>query len=448
MRLGAGWMALAAVACLALAACGSLKDNPTPTPSASVSYDLPSPVPTVTVDADRRALPGYVTESGELPPAQQAPTTLLDQATAGWSLATYRPSVAPVVTVGGVVPGYDATVQVVYLISPEGQRFQLLDLDPTVPIVIDSWTAGESIAYVRQCEPLDCDPATPTQQLNLATGEISPLALDVAGMRVGATLPGSVRFWADGATRAALETDGRLTGYPVSWTAVSASPDGLYLAVERARDESPLLSAGLAVVNAETGRLTDIAMLWPEPLQCTAFRWRADDTLDISCYDPAREEWRVFAVGPGAEQMVENKSATATPPAEGPWVEPDFFVSDDAWAGPYTADAAARLVSTSTAVGLARNAGFEPLAVPDAGVGTARVVASANGSVYVEAEQGSRAESQAGAPQIGLKSVWRYDLAADRWYELAPLPPGGPTRGLLASQGAPASGLTSLVVAP
>jgi len=448
MRRRAGLVALAAVACVALAACGTLDRDPTPTPSASVSYDLPSPVPTVTVDASGRALPGYVTESAELPPAQQAPQTLIAQSSAGWSLATYRPAVAPVVTVSGVTPGYDATVQVVYLISPEGQRFQLLELDPAVPILISSWTAGETVAYVTQCDPFDCDPTAPTQVLDLTTGALSPLADIGDDMRVGATLPGSVRFWQDGATKSTLETPGRLSTYPTSWVAVSASPDGAYLAVESAHKDSPLISAGLAVVDATTGQLTDIALLWPEPLACTAFRWRADNTLDVSCYDAAKATFRLFAVGPGAEQMVENKSATATPPADGPWVEPDFFVAEDAWAGPYTADGPGRLAGTPPTVGLARNAGFEPLTVPDAGAGSASIVASVNGSVYVETEQGPFAGAPGEANQIGLETVWRYDVAADRWYELAPLPPGGPARGLLASQGAPASGMTSLVVAP
>ena len=84
------------------------------------------------------------------------------------------------------------------------------------------------------------------------------------------------------------------------------------------------------------------------PIDCTPFRWRADNALDLNCYDPQDEQWRVITVGPGAQEAKENKSATATPPETGPWVQPDFFVSDGVWAGPFTADADARLAPDTT----------------------------------------------------------------------------------------------------
>jgi len=137
--------------------------------------------------------------------------------------------------------------------------------------------------------------------------------------------------------------------------------------------------------------------------------------------------------------MKENKSATATAPAVGPWVQPDFFVADGVWAGPYTADAEARTVPQDSAVGLARNAGFEHLVLPDASVGAARIVAVVDGRLYVEATQ---------ANNLSLTTAWIYDLAESRWVLIGPLPPAGPTRGLLASEGSPASGMTSFAVAP
>jgi len=391
------------------------------------------------VGADGRALPGFVTVSHELPAAQSAPTGLLEQTGPGWSLQTYRPQVEPVTTVFGITPGSAAQVQVVYLVSPQGQRYQLLELDPAVPVLVESWTSGEATAIVRQCDPLDCDPAAAAQILDLLTGTLTPVTGVRPEFRVGATLPGSVRWWQDGSAAAALDVAGTLRPYGRGWVATSVSPNGDYLAVVRADSVSPYASAGMAIVDVTTGRITDLATLWTEPLTCEPFRWRADNALDVSCYDVTSETLRVFAVGPGADEMKENKSASATPPADGPWVDPEFFVSEGVWAGPYTPDGASRLVPGATVLGLARNAGFEPIAVPDAGAGDVRIVASVNGLLYVEATQ---------ANNLSLTTGWAYDPAADVWTELGSLPPGGPTRGLLASEGSPASGMTSWAVAP
>ena len=87
----------------------------------------------------------------------------------------------------------------------------------------------------------------------------------------------------------------------------------------------------------------------------------------------------------------------------------------------------------------ARNAGFEELVVPDAAVGSARIVAAVDGRLFVEATQ---------ANNLSLKTAWVYDVASSTWLEVGPLPPAGATRGLLATQGSPASGMTSFAVAP
>jgi len=436
-RRRVGWLAGAVLALVVLTACSKADADPSPSPS--ISLPSPSPAPTVTVDAGGRALPGFVTVSHELPAAQPAPEGLLGQTGPGWSLQTYRPQVDEVSTVTGVLPGFGATVQVVYLVSPEGQRYQLLELDPSLPVMIASWTAGETVAYVRQCEPLACDPAAPTRSLDLLTGALAPLDAMSDTMHVGATLPGSIRWWQDGVGTAAIESGGTPRTFGHAWVAASASPDGDYLAVVRADSPRPFTSAGLAIVDSATGALTDISTLWDEPLTCTPFRWRADDALDVSCYDATRNTWRLFAVGPGAHEMKENMSATATPPDDGPWVEPDFFVTDGVWAGPYTEDGDARRLPGARHIGLARNAGFEPITVPDAGAGSARIVASVGGVLYVEAQQ---------VNNPSLVTAWTYAPDSATWTELGPLPSGGPTRGLLASQGSPASGMTSWAVAP
>jgi len=431
--------AACAAAVLAALAAGCTAVHPSPSPTATPTTPPTSaPAPTNTLDPNGRTLPGFVTHHQELPPAQPATRGLLAQTGPGWSLQTYRPQVESVNTVGGIVNGFPATVQVLYLVSPQGQRYQLLELDPAQPLVIDSWTAGESVAYVTACDPIACDPTAPTQLLDLLTGELSPVEGVGDALRVGATAPGSVRWWQDGAATSQLDRAGSMRGFAGAWTAASLSPSGRYLAVVKDDAVTAYVSAGLAIVDLEDATLTDIAHLWDEPLTCTPFRWRAGDALDISCYDPQREIWRVFAVGPGAHEMLENKSATATPPPDGPWVEPTFYVSDGVWAGPFTANTTARLHKGPTAIGLARNAGFEQLVVPDAGAGTARIVAAIDGVLYIEATQASN---------LTLTTAWAYSVSDDSWTELGPLPPAGPTRGLLATQGSPATGMTSWAVA-
>ena len=278
------WLAGAVVAMVMLTACDKAAADPTPTPSPSVTVS--SPEPTATTDADGRALPGFVTVSADLPAAQSAPAGVLSEAGPGWSLQTYRPQVEPVTTFSGVTPGFPATVQVVYLVSPTGQRYQLLALDPAKPLVINSWTAGESVAYVTQCDPLDCDPTAPTEMLDLTTGELSEVtslttttSLD-ADMRIGATIVGSHRWWQNDATASALESAGHLTVVQHDWRAVSASPDGAYLAVVRGDEYSPYVTAGVAVVDVATGALTDIAALWPRAAQVHA--------VQVACRQRAR----------------------------------------------------------------------------------------------------------------------------------------------------------------
>lgn len=436
MRL---WAAAAVVGAAAIGLGGCTPTSTDPSPSASVipAVESPSPVPSVTTDAEGRALPGFVTEHPELPPALPAPDGILDTTAAGWSLQAYRPEVAPVVLVSGITPGFEPTVQVVYLVSPEGRRYQLLELDPSVPVVIQSWTAREAVAYVSTCEPLDCDPNSPVQTLDLLTGEIAPVEA-VEGLHISATLAGSYRWWEQPSGGSVLDSRGSLRPLTQRWAAHSVSPSGKYLAVERVGSFNTVASAGMAIVDPSTGALIDLGRLWSEPLSCEPFRWRVDDALDVHCWDDSREMWRVFTVGPGATVMKENKAASATPPEEGPWVEPDFFVTEGVWAGPYSADAGERRRPVAT-IGLARNAGFEVLTAPDAVAGTTRIVTSVGGSLYLEASP---------AHNPTLVSAWRFDPSTDEWTELAPLPPTGPTRGFLAGEGSPASGMSSWVVAP
>jgi hypothetical protein len=432
----AGWLPGAALALVVLTAC--TQADAVIIPSSTPSPAVPSPVPPTSTDADGRALPGFVTLNTQLPAAQPAPADVLSATGPGWSLQTYRPQVAPRTGFGGGTPGVPASVQVLYLVSPQGKRYQLLELDPAKPILVDSWSAGESVAYVTQCDPLECDPTAPTQVLDLLTGSLSEVAFVDKDMRIGATIAGSHRWW-HGASGSALETAKQAVYSRHTWLAASASPDGTLLALWQGDSISVPVTGGMAVVDVATGRSTDIAQLWTEPLDCAPFRWRADNALDVSCFDPLSQLWRVFTVGPHAQEMKENKAATATPPADGPWVQPNFFASTGVWAGPYTTTAAERLAPTSAEIGLARNGSFEPLTVPDAAAGTVRIVASVAGSLYVEA-------SQANNPS--LTTAWGFDVASSTWTELGALPPNGPTRGPLAAQGSPAQGLTSWSVAP
>ena len=187
------------------------------------------------------ARPGEVTIDPSLPDALPLPKGIWDKVTPGWVLVDYMP-----VVVGSTDhpprPILDHAKHVVYLISPDGTRYQVAEFDPYFFFTITSWTAGETVAYVNFCDnPVDCT-WKDNGLLDLTTGEVLSEYDPWGGSSEAqfiSTLPDGTRLWAKrGIGGAYLETGGpgyrKWTEIEDRWVAgnpVVASPDGTYLAL-------------------------------------------------------------------------------------------------------------------------------------------------------------------------------------------------------------------------
>lgn len=139
----------------------------------------PTPSPTPTPEEDDVVL-GAPIDEPDVPTYYAMPDGLLDTVGAGWVLATY----APRVVVDDVSP---PSVELVFLVSPEGTRFLVARLDPGVTPdggsvewtehELLSWQAGELVATLREVDHSDGDDwreePVALQQLDLVTGQIS-----------------------------------------------------------------------------------------------------------------------------------------------------------------------------------------------------------------------------------------------------------------------------------
>jgi hypothetical protein len=187
---------------------------------------------------------------------------------------------------------------VVYLISPEGTRYQVAEFDPMYYFAITAWTAGETVATISFCdEPHDCD-WKPTASLDLETGtELWDEDSFGGAVQYISTLPDGTRIWAEqGIGGGYLETGGqgnrRWTEIDRRWSAfypVIASPDGNYLALGTSDEwlRSPSLAGGIngsevLIRSLTTGEETLTPSLdgdW----SCTPRDWLEPTRLAIAC---------------------------------------------------------------------------------------------------------------------------------------------------------------------
>ena len=300
---------------------GDANASPEPSPSASASpsnsaspspSSSPSPSPTITIDANGRTLPGFVTVDPSLPDALPLPAGIWDQTGPGWVLATYRPSVSYYDFVG-LAADEDMTKQVVYLVNPQGQRYQVLELDVNQPIRIESWLAGESSAIVRECGRWGCISGEgASRALDLRTGTTTLHGTPFQEGEVLLTLADGTRVWAgsvDPVGGTTIERDGAFTSVGGDWHAFfgdtsQPSPNGTYL---------PLLSfdsdAGnsstmrTAILTLATGTVTPLPGL-DAAGNCWSNFWRSDGLLRVTCYDTA--------IGTGGAYLVDPKTGNAT----------------------------------------------------------------------------------------------------------------------------------------
>jgi hypothetical protein len=419
---------------------------PTATPS-----DEPSGSPLASPSTTGIAVPGQVTVDASLPSALPLPADIWSKTGPGWVLATYSPAV---ITYAGDAngPTVERTRQVIYLVSPAGTRYQVLELDPNDQVSISSWSAGENVAYIERCgAEAFCQTQTgPTDVLDLATGDATPSAGPAGADYIGLTLPGSTRLWfgfdpsGDAqpyAGEAFLDRGGSFASFGGGWTLPRTSPDGAWVSLQHwdpAPEGGSYASTGVLKVSSGAAAMSQE----PEPgLSCQPYEWTdANKVLAWCTGDPAGDRW--FTVDPAT--LVSSEVASPLPALEGLSVSHDVPVAPGVWAGLYGIEGALMWTDPDGTVGIDDHGTLTKLVLVDAsGVPLQTVWPSTavNGVAYFV---GHQADVDQGSPE----TVVAYDVKTGRQTVLVPSPPAGPASQVGASDTQQAVGVTSWAVAP
>ena len=394
------------------------------------------------------ALPGQVTVDSSLPDAKPLPAGIWAQTTPGWVLATYEPTVVTFDPSTGA-PSPERARQVVYLVDPDGTRYQVLELDPNSPLSISSWTAGQSVAYVEKCggNPFCNDETGPTYVLDLTTGALSPATVPAGADHVAANLPGQARVWlqaSDDVYRAGahvfLDRNGAFSDLGDRWEQPHVSPDGRWVALDR-WDPLPggTYTVTTGIIDVAAGTLSPVPAYDPAA-GCSFYEWTEDDRISEYCYaSNGTESW--VAVDP---------ATLATTPTGSPLPAPGqvavshaVLVSPGVWAGLYGSGGSLMWQDPDGTVGISNHGAPAKVAPLDAGgspLAVSWAVAAVNGIVYFE---GKHVAVDEGGP----RAVVAYDAASGTQNVLLPTPPGGPAANPALAANQEALGVTSWVVA-
>jgi hypothetical protein len=367
----------------------------------------------------------------------------------GWVLATYSPAV---ITYGVDANGPTAerTRQVVYLVSPTGTRYQVLELDPNDQVRISSWTRGESVAYIERCgSSAFCQTQTgPSFVLDLETGVATPSTAPEGADYVGLTLPDSARLWFQTSGDAwpyvgqgFLDRAGSFSNFGDGWTVPRTSPDGSWVFLQH-WDPAPAGGnyASTGVLNVATGAV-EIAPA-PEPeLSCQPYEWTdGNRVLEWCTGDPSGDRW--FTVDPATRVASE---VTSPLPAFGELsVSHDVSVAPGVWAGLYGIEGAMMWTDPDGTVGIDDHGTLTQVVLVDAAGTPLQTVwprAAVNGIAYFVGHQGAVDQ---GSPE----TVVAYNVATGRQTVLVPSPPTGPAAEAEISDDQQSVGVTSWVVAP
>lgn len=233
-------------------------DTPAPTPSASAAPTV-TPTPTPVVEL----VPAP--DAAGLPPASVLPEGVLEAAAPGWVLTTQWPTYLSDQLEG------TATAHVLDLVSPDGERYRVLDLPLDLRIDLARWTAGELEALVVVGPDGEGAAVAGPARLDLRTGELAALAGLPEFSRYLARTPDGADLW-DGGDSRVLVHDGSdvvrvlgVVGDPVvdgTGTRVAGRDDDL----------RPV------VVDVATGEVTAV----PAGTECWPGAWRGADLL-LSC---------------------------------------------------------------------------------------------------------------------------------------------------------------------
>lgn len=324
-----GAASLAVVGAVVVAGWFGLGDRngppPVATPSPSISPTL-APTPTPTVPDDGLAAPGMVTVDPLLPEAQPLPPGMLEDPPAGSLLVTY-----------GTDPESLGDVhQVIWLVTPAGERYQVLEV--MREITVQTWEPGSHVAVVSVC----CDASVVL--LDLLTGELTEGWQDgfgVAADRLLGANPDGEQVWAAQGTSqdyamvgaivigAADGTTRSVAVAPAPVSSAALSPDGKHVVLNEAADEGFAVSSygPTRIVDLETGAETLLRDADGVGLMCSEVGWQDDSTAICA----ARRSAAVAQADPApadSDRLVTIDVSTGATRIVAEWARLGFQLSD------------------------------------------------------------------------------------------------------------------------
>ncbi|WP_426593843.1 hypothetical protein ACPPVS_18970 [Cellulomonas sp. McL0617] len=239
--------------------------RPSPTVDPSPSTPTPSPSPTPTS-------PSVPASFGQ-PPSTPVTDAILTSATEGWSLALDLPAYR-------VAGGTDEIVgtEALYLLSPTGDRYKLLDLPENPPVAVNQltyWKAGEPRALV----------STSTQAgvpgyawLDLRTGELTSASAPPGWTAwIGVSATGSMVWEAmTDRTYSVVAPDGTTT----SQTPIAAVTERMAATMDPTRT---YLLGDAGLLNLVTGRLQPMIGAGMNLRECQVVGWSGDTEPILNC---------------------------------------------------------------------------------------------------------------------------------------------------------------------
>lgn len=189
--------------------------SPGPSPTSSPTpTSSPSPTGEALVDP---GFSGTVTVSDHLPTAQPVTPRIWADAGPGWVLASYRET------------GWGADVgpQVIYLVAPDGVRYELVQLSTDALVHVVAWQPQRTSALVWK-ETSDSEHTTVTTdwaRLDLVSGVLTPIEVDAGVPWSSTILPDGRVSIGDGK---AVDVDGTVTSAAVEAPAALATASAQY----------------------------------------------------------------------------------------------------------------------------------------------------------------------------------------------------------------------------
>ncbi|MGY4644381.1 hypothetical protein [Cellulomonas sp. URHB0016] len=262
-----------------------LRGHTTPVPAHTPTPTVSTPVPTGTPTPSAR--PVVLDDIRGLPPTQAMPPGLLEQTTAGWVLTVYR-STAPQPGEFQELPGSETNT--VVLVSPDGDRYRVVDLPTSMSLSLLRWHAGSTTAVLYVGWDGDYGSGAEARAvLDLTTGEVTPTDLGLGHFNGGPLFHGvtadGAELWSTGTSTDSYTSDVyrrtddgtlELVGGMGSWAVLD--PTGQRLAT----DFDGLST--LAVIDVVNGGRTDLDVVAPEQ-RCQVVSWIRTDALLAVCAD-------------------------------------------------------------------------------------------------------------------------------------------------------------------